>query len=345
MRPSKIFAILILGFAGCPDWESLQTGLPNPGMSDLGMNPGNQDMPGSNVDMRPSDWTSVHTSAGPLNAISGITVPSELITVVGNGQTVVRGSGSSFTSMTIQGAGTNLLALWMGGQQEVWTSGTNGEVWRTTNGGSSWMNMNSGVSFILRAIYARNNSNQDIVAAGEDTDTGRHWDGTDWQDADIGRGDQTYGIWAGSSRVWAVCAGGDAATSTNPRSGPWNNVMDITGNPRLNAVSGLDDSNVWAVSDGGTLYRYESTNASWSSVTSVTGSLRAMWVRSATEVWVAGVSSNNGIVYRCDTVQRSCADQNSSVLNGFTVTGIWGNGTGGIWLTANNGATGVIFRR
>lgn len=347
MRSSRLFPLLIfgLGVAGCPDWEALQSSLP-----DGGINPstdGSTDGTSSGGDMLLNGWTPVFTSTGtPLNAISGISGiagTTDTIMAVGNTATVVRGSGVTFTSATITGTNSNLLALWMGGPTEVWTAGTMGQVWRTTDG-TSWNNMNSGTAQTLRGIHARA-GNSDIVVAGDDNNNGRHWNGTDWANANHGRNDQMYGVWASKATFWVVGTGGDCGTATDPR-GAWDNISDVNNTPRINAVSGIDDGNVWAVTENGNLYKFNGPQTQWDYVASVPGSnLRALWIRSATEIWVAGVGGTNGIVSRCDGNARTCVNQSSAALAQHTITGIWGNGTGGIWLTANSGTTGKIFTR
>ena len=291
-----------------------------------------------------SGWTPVYTSTGvPLNAISGVAGSVDVITAVGNAQTVVKGSGSSFAAAQIGGAGSNLLALWHTGPAEIWTTGTNGQVWRTANGGTSWTNMNSGTNLTLRGIFGK--GSQDVVAAGDNTNDARHWDGTDWQNANHGRGDAMYGVWASKAKFWVVGNSGDGATSPDPRN-TWDNIHDVNGNSRLNAVSGVDDANVWGVTEAGGLYRYNEPATQWDSITNVSNSnLRAMWVHSATEIWVAGVSGGNGIVYRCDANAQTYINQSTAELNQHAITGIWGNGSGGVWMTANSGTNGVIYKR
>lgn len=349
MRSSTLFMVSVVGLAACLDLAALQSGEQDMAMpqSDLltgGDMPTQGDMAPADLSPLPPSWTVVHTVTGTrLNAISGSIRGSESITAVGDAQTVVRGSGSAFQTATIAGAASDLQALWVNGGMEVWTVGTDGQVWRTTNGGAAWTDMMSGTSEGLRGIFARNGSSTDIVVAGDDTDRIRHWDGTAWADGDHGRGDVMHGVWASSQRFWVVGDSGDSATDTDPRS-MWTNISDISGGPRMNAIAGLDDNNVWAVTEGGGLYKYDAARTEWDSVSSTTGALRAMWIASATEIWVAGVNGPNGIVLRCNPVARSCTNLSTAMLGQHTITGIWGNGSGGIWLTANSGSNGVIFK-
>jgi hypothetical protein len=361
MRPNQVFPMLMVGAAGCLDLNALQSG--NGGdmgtmPKDLAMQP-DMAMPGQDMLMPPdmtippdfmppaSAWSKVYDSTGaPLNAISGVTVAmTDSIYAVGNGGTTVLGDGTTFNkTATTPPTGETLNAVWVAGALEAWAASSTGKVFQGTVGGTLWTDKGKALNPALRGIYAKNNSNTDILAAGDEKNNAGHWNGTNWVSSDHSQNKKTYGVWGSSTKFYLVGEMGRGMISSDPRAAmnPWKLIDNYPND--LNAVSGIDDNNVFAVSSNGNLLKYDSAGNKWDVNASPGGTLVALSIISATEIWVAGNNGGNGVVFKCDSVAKTCLGQSNANLNQQTLTGIWGNPKSVMYVTANNGGNGAILK-
>lgn len=365
MRFSLHCCLLLVGAAGCLDLSALQSG--GSGSQDMAMQVP-MDMAMSPVDLArdqsvvvipdltptpdlstPVEWTKVYSSSmAPLYAISGMAGSSggaDSIFAVGKNGTVVQGADSSFTKVASPTGSPDLHALWVAGAKDLWVAGSAGQAQHSTDAGASWLApvASTNLSFKLLGIFGKGTS--DIIVAGEDNNNGAAWNGSLWSAIAHNNTNFVLGIWASPNSYYVVGMGGRSSKSSMA-SGSWTPIKNIAND--LNAISGLDDNNIWSVTSSGQIVTYNAGMNKWTQVVSVAGSpvLNALWVKSAAEVWIAGVNGGNGYVAQCDLAagSPSCTSKGNSNLNGVTLTGIWGNGTGAIWASATQGTDGAIFK-
>ncbi len=365
MRPYRLLALLIFGSTGCFDLKSLQSGTSDMAMAmttpDLRQN-GNPDMR-MPVDMAiPTDlatppdqlppafmWTPVTPALASTSffAISGIAASGPTVYVVGEGPAVYKASdGTTFieTTKPIAQCAATLKALWVKDASEVWIADAQGKVCQTTNSGVSWTDQKTMATMSQNAIFGR--SSTDVLVGGDDTTKGLYGSGTSfaWASANFGIGQKVHGVWIGTSTYVAVGEGAKAATASMP-SGTWTSLpnMGINGGSTFTAVFGTAENNVWATTSAGDL-----ASADFTAMTPkltrrarMTGeNFLALWVKSDTEVWV---TTDKSKVYMWDG--SILVDKSGDLPTGLTLTGIWGNGSGQIWVIGNTSAgKGAIFK-
>ena len=72
----------------------------------------------------------------------------------------------------------------------------------------------------------------------------------------------------------------------------------------------------------------------------------ALWVRSANEVWIAGSAGGSPKVWQWNNSAMTMTDRTGNLSTaGYTLTGIWGDGAGVVWIIGNNATNGAIFKR
>jgi hypothetical protein len=136
------------------------------------------------------------------------------------------------------------------------------------------------------------------------------------------------GVWAypaSDSAVWAV---GKSSSTTKALIAfydgqSWTSQAIGAAGDVLNAVWGADPFNVWAVGNGGTIYKYFAQGG-WMSFTGPAGNtkdLYAVWGTSASSFWVTGA---NGAVFYYDGAWHdySMVSVQNDVIG--TIRGIWG---------------------
>jgi hypothetical protein len=354
MRANGVLPLLVAGASGCLDWNSLDTG--GGSVQDMGTQPKDMAMSVHNTDTDMTvrqDMTALQDMAlqpfslfpqrfmgVPLNGISGFTTGSkggDVIVAVGNKGTVITGNGQTNGFGPAQnGTGMpNLTSVWVANATTAYVADTMGAVWSSNNlGNTAWVNQNAGAAHGLNAIIGRNTS--DILAMGTDTNLGVYYNGTTWANAPQNSNQAMNGIWPSATTWYVVGAGGVLATAMNP-TGTWNSMkISGAGNPPLNAIWGTDDKDVWAVGNGGVIVQYNGTT--WTPSTQGSTNFNAIWGSSVNNILAVG---NNGTAYQYNgTAWTSVGNSNISAYN---LTGVWGDGHGGVWITAINGGDGYIF--
>ncbi len=314
------------------------------GGSDLGST-GNQDMfpadQPSGADMRPAGWAMVYQSPGkPLTSISGTTNGGLTLMATGPSQLVVRGNGTTFTAGQISAGNAAISGAWLASATTAWVCDRGGYIYSTTNGGTSWTASNA-IGYPLNAIYGR--SATDILAVGDSTISAAHWDGTSWKNAPQNSGSPMYGVWISGTTYYIAGGGGVGEKSTNPEMvGSWGLITKLS-SMTLRGMSGFQTSDAFplAVGDGGTVEYYQMVTGKWVDLQfpNKAVNLSAAWVSGAANGYVVGTG---GTIYYFNNGAWSSVG--NSTLGGFDLTGIWGDGAGGIWVSASNGTDGAIFK-
>jgi hypothetical protein len=357
MRRNKVFPMLMAGAAGCLDLNAL-----NSGQGDMGTMPKDLAMPTEPdlavPDLAPGDlimgpdmsgpvnWKKVYPTSAtsqPLNAISGAKDATGTIFAVGNASTVVSGTDTNFTKTTATALSGDIRALWVASSTELWvTSTNNNRVHYSITAGEIFLEpVVAPPNKVWRGIYAKAGKNNDIVVAGDDKTVAAHWDGLAWTTVDPDLKNKGQAVWASDANFWIVGVAGGSSTSNDGKKATWTKLTDYSTD--INAVTGVDNSNVFAAAKDGKLLKLNGGNSAWDVNATAAGSpeLNAVWAKDNKEVWVAGVG---GAVSKCDASVGTCANVSNSNLTGYTITGIWGDAKGGIYVTANNGAGGNIFK-
>ena len=314
------------------------------GGSDLGST-GNQDMfpadQPAGADMRPAGWAMVYQSPGkPLTSISGTTNGGLTIMATGPNQLVVRGNGTTFTAGQTSAGTATISGAWLSSATMAWVCDRGGYIFSTTNGGTSWTSSNA-IGYPLNAIYGR--SATDILAVGDSMISATHWDGTSWKNAPQNSGASMYGVWISGTTYYIVGGGGIGEKSANPEmTGSWGIIPKLS-TMTLRGISGFQTSDMFplAVGDGGTVGYYQKLTGNWVDLQfpNKAVNLSAAWVSGGANAYVVGTG---GTIYYFNNGAWSSVS--NSTLGGFDLTGIWGDGAGGLWVSASNGTDGAIFK-
>lgn len=353
--------MLMVGAAGCLDLNALQSG-----QTDMGTMPKDLAMPTEDLampDLAPADdlaapddmspptaWQKVYPRTGvsaPLNAIAGATDATGTIFAVGDQETVVSGTGTTFTKQPAANLTGNVKALWVASSLEVWVTSTNNNrvLFTGTAGAAFAETATAPPNKAWRGIFAKNGKNSEIVVVGDDMTTAGHWDGTKWTmpNPNPSLKQNGNGVWASDKNIWAVGNMGGSSTTNDGKKATWTALGDYTAD--LTAVSGADDNHVFATAKDGKLLKLNGAGNAWDAKATAAGNsppaLSALWVKDKNEVWVAGAG---GAVSQCDVPAGTCTSKSNSNLNGQDLTGIWGDGKGAVYVTATNGTNGTIFK-
>ena len=278
--------------------------------------------------------------AGPLRAIAGVHESSNKIYVVGNSATVLIGDGRNafVASATSPSPSGNLRAVYVPSAQEAWVAdSSNNTVHHTTNGGATWTNSVAGAAGGLQGIFGR--SANDILTVGQDNMEGRHYM-SGWAAARYpGPLKRTmWGVFASANNFYITGSGGAVGKSASPRT-TFQDISLTSSTPNLYGVFCVDDNNVFVVGSGGAIYRYNGSQ--WSSMSQGASTLKAIWGSSAQDIFVVG---DSGAVYHYDGTRWQ--NMSDSTVAGYNLTGVWGDGQGGVFVTASNsaGTTGAVFK-
>jgi hypothetical protein len=243
-------------------------------------------------------------------------------------------------------------ALWVQDASNIWVADSVGEVYTSTDGATmatNWAAKTSGLGMAAHGVFGNTNG---LLVGGDPTGQARYLtplSSTTWSNANCNQGQKVLGIWADTNYFVCVGAGGKGAKNTNPAGGSgWTNLAfgggnGWTGGPDFTAVHGTADNNVWMVSIDGQLGVTDLTAANSKAFqrTAVSGAVfNAVWVKSTTEVWVAG---NGSKVWQYDVTNNRMNDKSGDLPANYNLTGIWGDGTS-IWVIGNNGTAGGIFK-
>lgn len=314
------------------------------GGGDLG-GTGNPDMPapdqGQGPDLRPTGWSMVYQSIGkPLTSISGALSGGAMIMATGANQLIVRGNGTNFTAGVTTAGTATITGVWLAAANAAWACDRGGYIHSTGNGGMTWQT-SPAIGYPLNAIHGRGIN--DIVAVGDSTISATHWDGSSWKNAPQNSGVPMYGVWLSSTTAYIAGGSGQGARSTNPEMvGSWALIANLNG-MTLRGMSGYLGADTFplAVGDAGTVVYYQMATGKWQNLQFPNGTakLTAAWVSGSANAYVVGAG---GVVYFFNN--GAWSSLSNSNLSGYDLTGIWGDGSGGLWVSATNGTDGAIFK-
>lgn len=293
------------------------------------------------ADLRPTNWGMAYFSAGkPLTSISGSTTGGLTVMATGAGQLVVRGDGKVFAARQTSGGTAAVSGVWLASATSAWACDRGGMIYSTTDGGLTWPTA-ANIGYALNAIYGRSSS--DILAVGDNPSGATHFDGTAWRNAPHSAGLPFYGVWASNSTYYIAGGSGQGERSPTPETlGSWTAIANLNG-MTLRGMSGLLSSDAFpvAVGDAGTVEYYQMVTGKWQDLgfPNKGVKLAAAWVTGAANGFVVGTG---GTVYFYNN--GAWVSYGNSNLNGYDLTGIWGDGSGGIWVSASNGTDGAIFK-
>lgn len=366
-------AVLSLGLAGCLDLNALQSGANPPDMAlpvdmadpqmDMAQPPADMATPDmSNPDMAsPFAWTNVTpaTAPGKLNAISGF-VGGGITTVyaVGAAATVLKSAnGAAFAPAASPAMGAmEFTALFIRDASNLWVADANGKVFTSTDAAATtanWTDKMTGSAIPQRGIFGRAGADS-VLVAGDDTTRGLFLNpssGTAWSatvSACTG-GVKTTGVWGSAGYYLFVGEGLKAAKGPNPAMA-CNSLsnMDLVGSANFVAASGVDDQNAFLLTADGQLGHSDLTAANdkmFRRGRVMNATFTALWVRNQNEVWVVGSLAGSPKVWQWVTGSLNMTDRTGNLsAAGYTLSGIWGDSAGSLWIIGNNGGTGAIFK-
>jgi hypothetical protein len=363
MRSTYALPMLLAGSAGCLDLNALQSGnstgvvdlamtAPPPDLSVVDMTAA-KDFTAPPPDMTPTHWTTVYNNNSvPLNGLSGVSSGGNLnIYAVGTGGTVITSTdGTNFTVVANKTGGFNTLnAVWAASAKTVFVVDSGKQVFSTTDAGATLWKPETlaAPSKSLNTIIGH--SATELLTAGGDKNLGRHLNGTNWADAPMNPNQSSFGSTATAAKYYVVGNGGAisyALTADVETTGKWTNVT-INGGPNLNAVWVTpDDKTLYAAGDSAVIVQYDlsaKNTVSNKSYGSTGNNFHAMWAASNTDIFAVGDAAT---VYHYDGLAWSPYGGNGTNLNGWDLTGIWGDANG-VWVCGTDSATakkGIIFK-
>jgi hypothetical protein len=172
-----------------------------------------------------------------------------------------------------------LYGVWGSKPTDVWAVGQSSLLhWD----GNVWVDETPQNTF-LYSVWG--NAANDVWAVGSGGQVA-HWDGTAWQNVPSGAFGALYAVSGrGAGDVWAV---GDTGTAIHWNGHAWSSAgAGLESVATLRGVATLGPANAWAVEEGGDVVHWD--GCTWSKVASFPGSfLRAIWARSATDIWAVG---------------------------------------------------------
>lgn len=307
---------------------------------------GPADMAGG-ADLRPADmanpWSAVPSglmSTPPLLAIGGT---GTTVYVVGYGGTVLQATGPNYTFTAKPGptGAGNLTGLWVNTASDLWVIDTTGHVWHSIDSASTWQTTTVAATGALLAIAGRSTTGE-IVVAGADPSNGYYYNGTVWALTPIMLGTATRGLAASGNYFVAVGDGTKAARSSNLTMA-WSaiGVGTVAGTPNLLAIVSNNNQGFIATSDG-QLLALSLGFGNLMSVTSAAGQrFNALWFGGAQNIWLAGSAS---AVFNWKGA-ASPVDNGPGLPGGLTLNGVWGDGTGTVFVVGSDSSSGYIFRR
>ncbi len=366
MRQSLVLAMLMFGAASCVDLSALQNGPADMAMQmaqdlekpkdlakrdDLTVIVPPTDMSKPPADMTPPvTWTNVTPATAPshLLAISGYAAAmTEAIYIVGQSDTILTSAdGTTFTpgATTPSNGGKDLNALWVASALDVWVADSVGNVFETPDAAVTWNNKNTGATMAQHAIFGR--AGKDVLVGGDDTSKALELTpltATSWTaSTQCPQNQKIFGIWASTDTYVVVGDKNTAAKAADPSTACTKlSASGVNGTPPFTAISGTADNNIWAVTNDGQLAAADLTaNTISTKVSKNNGNFVAVWVNSATEIWVA---DQNDKVYMSDGTTLVDKTGNLNPGGGSSLTGIWGDGTH-IYVIGNKGASGFIYK-
>jgi hypothetical protein len=211
----------------------------------------------------------------------------------------------------------------------LWVSGYYGRVWRleTDHFALAVPPLVARTVGDLRGVWS--DGKQATIAVGNDwiQDTGSGWEHSTLATGVV----EADAVWGSSaSDVWAV---GSYATINHFDGTGWAPVdagipSAAKSKMHLYAVSGTPQGEMWAIGQGGQFVHFDGKAYEVGTSASVSD-MRALWVRSADDIWAAGQS---GVVQRWTrgTGWAKVASTPSATLNG-----LWGRSASDVWAVAS----------
>ncbi len=239
-----------------------------------------------------TNWTA--QTSGTTQHLRGVWGSSATsLWAVGDNGTILKGDGTNWTAQT-SGTTQHLRCIYGSSSTNIFAAGDNGTIRRSTNG-TSWSALTSGTTSQLRAVHGSGSTN--VWFAGADG-TVLFWNGSAVAAITSGTTVQLNGIFTtGTSSTWAVGAGGvirkggstgtwtaQTATSSADLNSVWggsstviliggsNSSQMVTSNGStwtnallstlgtFNAVHGTGTTLGWAVGNGGTILKRDTSN-------------------------------------------------------------------------------------
>ncbi len=256
------------------------------------------------------------SASSTLNSTWGF--DENTVWVVGDNRTIFHFDGARWNLELFNVSG-NLYGVWGSSPNQVWAVGESGRIMEYN--GSSWMVHSEHTWPQLNAIWGADAEN--IWAVG-DNGVIIKYDGNSWNLQNMSIFQKYNSVWGSSPNdVWAV-GGGNIARyngtiwTVNPA------PPSLAGN--LVAVSGTAANDVWVVNEAGNVWTFNGSQ--WTSRGSA-GILfsKGLWVKDASNAWVAGLSRISH--YDGTTWSVQALNEQS-----FIVRSIWGTDSK-LWATGS----------
>jgi hypothetical protein len=237
-------------------------------------------------------WTRLDTgqSAGNLWWVFGF--PGGPVYMGGDGGTILRYQGGSFTRMTTPGIGT-VFGIWGASNSDLWAVGgdpggqSGGFAWRLS-GGDTWATApgfptDLPMTDAIWKMYGRSASDAWMVGT---RGKALHWDGSALALTTTGAGESLFTVHADEGGYVAVGGAGTGVILENTGNG-WQNASPSGAAPLVGVC--LSAQAAYAVGQDGAVYTRDATT--WSKVhtgLTIDESFHAVWIDPTGGVWAVG---------------------------------------------------------
>ena len=280
-------------------------------------------------DQRPVNWSPVYKSPmNRLRALSGTVNGGLTVWGVGDNGLVVRGDGTTFNAVNAPALNAQLTALWVVSSSTIWVCDTAGR--RLLHHG--WRRLVDPVGHPALCAARHLRPVDERCHGGwrqqhQRPSLRRHC----VERAMHSLGDLAYGVWSGSMYWYVVGANGKTARAINPEApASWVQIPAMA-TTHLRFISGQTGSDQYplAVGDNGAVQYIHPATSMWMGTGYLGGAtnLTSTWVASTGFAHVAGAA---GTVWQY-TNGPWYSRGNANIAN-YNLTGIWGDGSGGIWV-------------
>lgn len=279
-----------------------------------------------------SSWAGL--PSGTVQGLTSIWGPApNSVWITGEQGTILHWDGAAFGAVP-SGTEAAIHAVWGSGAGDLWAVGEGGLLLH--GDGTSWTPASLPTTSALRAVWGTAADDVWVVGYGDKT---WHFDGRDWSEVPLGSSALLTGLWGtGRGDLWA--AGYDYASQRGAvwhfDGAKWRQLyltLPVGGasGPRLSAIAGSSQSEVWAVGEAGTLAHWD--GKSWHESRRGSDWLLAVAGAGAGGLWAAGSS---GALWRWDGLdwrsQRSGGGEDLGVLFSPGGSEVWMAGSAGTLL-------------